>query len=53
MLSETAFEKSEPKTVSIGIVAIQNAETPDAACIRVDNALYEAKKSGKNKIVVL
>lgn len=51
--SETAFEKSEPKTVSIGIVTIQNAETPDAACIRVDNALYEAKKSGKNKIVVL
>lgn len=51
--AETKFEKSENKTVSIGVTAIQEKETADTACIRVDNALYQAKKTGKNRIVIL
>lgn len=50
--AETRFEKANNKTVSIGVTSIRSGETPDAACIRVDNALYEAKESGKNKVVV-
>lgn len=50
--AETKFKKSNSKTVSIGVTSIQDNETPDTACIRVDNALYKAKKSGKNRIVI-
>lgn len=50
--SETKFTKSENKTVSIGVTEIIDDESADAACIRVDNALYSAKTSGKNKVVV-
>lgn len=50
--AETKFKKFSNRTVSIGVTEIKENELPDTACIRVDNALYKAKKSGKNTIVV-
>jgi diguanylate cyclase (GGDEF)-like protein len=51
--SETLFEKSGQHTMSIGITQVCLGESPDEACIRVDEALYEAKRQGKNRIVVV
>ena len=51
--SETLFEKSGQHTMSIGITQVRLGESPDEACIRVDEALYEAKRQGKNRIVVV
>ena len=48
----TTYEKSESKTVSVGVITIKSGETSDAACIRVDSALYAAKKNGKNRMVI-
>ena len=45
------FEKAGRVTVSIGVVRVRPGETPDHACSRVDEALYEAKNTGKNRIV--
>ncbi|MBR1555166.1 MAG: diguanylate cyclase, partial [Oscillospiraceae bacterium] len=41
------------RTVSVGVTAFIHGEDSDALCIRVDKALYQAKASGKNKVVVL
>lgn len=51
--SNTKFKKCENKTISIGVTSIREHENSDNACIRVDNALYQAKNTGKNRIVVL
>ena len=50
--AETKYRKSENKTVSIGIIEIEDNETADNAYVRVDSALYNAKKNGKNRVVV-
>ncbi len=50
--SNTKFKKCENKTVSIGVTSIKEHENSDNACIRVDNALYQAKNTGKNRIVI-
>jgi len=40
-------------TVSIGIAAFpQHGTTPDGLVKAADDALYEAKKTGKNRIVI-
>jgi PleD family two-component response regulator len=41
----------EPITVSIGIVEFGPGESGDALLHRVDDALYEAKRSGRNRVV--
>ena len=43
---------NRPITASFGVTQIQKNEKLDLAIVRVDNAMYEAKKSGKNKVVV-
>ena len=50
--SEMAFEKAGFRSVSVGVTEIRDGESADAACVRVDQALYQAKESGKNRVVV-
>ena len=40
-------------TVSVGVTGIRRGESADAALSRVDQALYLAKRNGKNQVVVL
>ena len=47
----TAFQQAHTLTVSIGVSQARNDDTLDSLCVRVDKALYEAKQSGKNKVV--
>ncbi|MCR5404966.1 MAG: diguanylate cyclase [Butyrivibrio sp.] len=51
-MEKIRFEKAGRVTVSIGVVRVRPEETADQACSRVDAALYEAKNTGKNKVVV-
>lgn len=51
--SAVEFESAGHKTVSVGVTQMQNGETADRMCNRVDNALYMAKEAGKNQVVWL
>ena len=39
------------QTISLGTARAVPGETSDSLCMRVDNALYKAKRTGKNKVV--
>lgn len=41
------------RTISVGVTRLIPGEDSDAFCIRVDKALYQAKETGKNRVVVL
>ena len=45
------FEKAGQVTVSTGVIKVHSDETPDQTCSRVDEALYEAKNTGKNRVI--
>ncbi|MCH5192932.1 MAG: GGDEF domain-containing protein [Oscillospiraceae bacterium] len=47
------FTASGSQTVSVGVTEANPEDTFDILCTRVDTALYEAKKTGKNKVVTL
>ena len=53
IFEDTLFEKAGHQTVSIGVTQVKDGESADALCSRVDNALYQAKKTGKNRVVRL
>ncbi|MCR5200947.1 MAG: diguanylate cyclase [Saccharofermentans sp.] len=46
------FEVSGSHTISVGVTTAVAGEYVDGFCMRVDDALYEAKETGKNRIVV-
>lgn len=48
----TVFEQAHSLTVSIGVSQARSDDTLDTLCVRVDEALYDAKQTGKNKVVV-
>ncbi|MFN7401131.1 MAG: PleD family two-component system response regulator [Alphaproteobacteria bacterium] len=55
-VESTPFKVSHPvgeiyKTVSIGHATIQPDDTPEKLLQRADHALYEAKNSGRNKVL--
>ncbi|MCI8338401.1 MAG: diguanylate cyclase [Lachnospiraceae bacterium] len=50
--AQTVFEQAPPQTVSIGVSQAGERDTLDTLCVRVDEALYEAKQTGKNRVVV-
>jgi diguanylate cyclase (GGDEF)-like protein len=45
------FERPAHITVSIGVAEYQSGETGDDLLVRADDALYEAKRSGRNCVV--
>jgi len=51
--ANTTFPKARMQTVSIGVTQAKESDTLDTLCTRVDDALYKAKKSGKNKVITL
>jgi len=42
-----------PLTISLGLGELQSKDSQDGLILKVDNALYEAKDSGKDKLVVV
>ena len=46
------FSQAGAQTISLGVTKALRGENVDTFCGRVDSALYEAKKTGKNKVVV-
>ena len=51
--ANTNFPNVRPQTISIGVTQAREDDTIDTLCSRVDDALYQAKKSGKNRVVVV
>ncbi|WP_298481590.1 diguanylate cyclase [uncultured Ruminococcus sp.] len=51
--ADTAFPAATNQTVSLGVTQAKDDEDLDALCIRVDSALYQAKKTGKNRVNVM
>lgn len=49
----TTFPNMRSQTISIGVTQANPDDTVDTLCTRVDEALYRAKKTGKNRVVVL
>jgi len=47
------FPNMRSQTISIGVTQAKEDDSLDTLCTRVDTALYQAKKTGKNKVVVL
>lgn len=45
-------ELEQPVTCSFGITPVLASDTIDSVCIRVDEALYAAKKNGRNQYVL-
>lgn len=50
--ANTTFQHAHSLTVSIGVSQAKEDDTLDTLCVRVDEALYDAKQSGKNRVVV-
>ena len=46
------FEVSGNHTVSVGVTTALPGEHVDVFCMRADDALYEAKGSGKDRVVI-
>ncbi len=51
--ANTTFPLVRTQTVSIGVTQATADDNIDTLCTRVDTALYKAKKTGKNKVVVI
>lgn len=49
----TRFPSFRSQTISVGVTQASLQDTSDTLCSRVDEALYRAKKTGKNKVVVI
>lgn len=48
----TTFPAMRTQTISAGVTQANEDDTLDSLCTRVDTALYQAKKSGKNRVVI-
>lgn len=50
-VENTEFSEVGHFTCSIGMTELKAEDTPEAAFERVDKALYQAKKAGRNGVV--
>lgn len=50
---DLSFEMVGHQSVSIGVTMLNESDTIDTLCVRVDKALYEAKTKGKNRVELL
>ncbi len=51
IVAESAFEEiPRPITISIGVGNLSDGESLDAALARIDEALYAAKRKGRNRV---
>ena len=49
---QLTFEEADRQTISVGVVYAQEGDETDKLCDLADNALYTAKRTGKNKVVL-
>jgi two-component system, cell cycle response regulator len=49
-IEENKFDRVEELTCSFGITQFKEEDTLDSMILRADNALYEAKENGRNKV---
>ncbi|QUX95576.1 diguanylate cyclase [Marinomonas sp. CT5] len=52
-ISQHDFEAIDHRTASFGLTSFKQGDTIETMIKRADIALYEAKKSGRNKVVIL
>lgn len=50
-VAELKFEQVGNITVSIGVTMLKSDDTEESIFKRIDDALYEAKETGRNKVV--
>lgn len=51
--ANTLFHDMRSQTISLGVTQVKPCDTSDSLCIRVDNGLYKAKKTGKNRVYII
>lgn len=47
------FDAAEGLTISLGVTQLHENDTTDEMLRRVDNALYQAKRDGRNRVVLI
>ena len=53
MVAEIEFSKSEHVSISLGVTQLLATDDHEAVLARADNALYKAKREGRNRAVLL
>lgn len=51
--ANTLFPDMRSQTISLGVTQVMPSDTSDSLCIRVDGGLYNAKKTGKNRVCMV
>lgn len=51
--SDKQYSGMRPQTISLGVTQSTGEDNTDSICVRVDEALYKAKTTGKNRVVTL